>query len=334
MSKMEKIAFPNTKKKASRIGLGTWAIGEWMWGPQSKEDSLATIKAALDKGISLIDTAPAYGFGKSEEIVGQAIDEYGGRDDIIIATKVSIDWDEDHHVYRNGSRERVFKEIEDSLERLRTDFIDLYQVHWPDPLTPIEVTAKAMKELFDEGLIGAIGVSNYSPEQMEEFQKYAPLHTCQPPYNIFERQIEDDIIPYCEKNEIYLITYGALCRGMLSGKMSKEREFEGDDLRNADPKFEEPRFSQYLDAVDKLEDFARNKYNKELISLAVRWILDQGVETALWGARKPSQVEPFEKVMGWSLNEKDLQQIKTIVDETVRNPVGPEFMAPPTRKES
>ena len=246
---------------------------------------------------------------------------------------MTIDWDKDHHVYRNGSEERIFQEIEDSLERLRTDFIDLYQVHWPDPLTPIKETAKAMKELYEEGLIGAIGVSNYSPEQMEEFRNYAPLHTCQPPYNILERQIEDDIIPYCEKNEIYLITYGALCRGMLSGKMSKEREFEGDDLRNTDPKFEEPRFSQYLEAVDKLENFARNKYDKELISLAVRWILDQGVETALWGARKPSQVEPFENVMGWNLNEKDLQEIKTIVDEAVKDPVGPEFMAPPTREE-
>lgn len=330
---MDKVDFPNTDKKASRIGLGTWAIGEWLWGPQKKEDSLETVKEALDKDITFIDTAPVYGFGKSEEIVGQAIEEYGVRDDLIIATKVTIDWDEEHHLYRNGTEERIFKEIEDSLERLRTDYIDLYQVHWPDPLISIEETAKAMKQLYDDGIIGAIGVSNYSTEQMDEFRKHAPLHTCQPPYNLFERQIEEDILPYCKENDIYLITYGALCRGMLSGKMSKDREFKGDDLRNTDPKFEEPRFTQYLEAVDKLEEFAKKKYNKEVISLAVRWILDQGVETALWGARKPSQVAPFDNVMGWSLSGNDLKEIETIITETIKDPVGPEFMAPPTRKE-
>jgi len=333
MKNMEKIEFPTTGKKSSRVGLGTWAIGEWMWGPQKKEDSLATVKAALDKGITLIDTAPAYGFGRSEEIIGQAVEEYGTRDDIILATKVTLEWDEDQNVYRNGSKERIFKEIEDSLDRLRTDYVDVYQVHWPDPLTPIKETAKTMKELYDDGIIKAIGVSNYSTEQMSEFRKYSPLHSCQPPYNMFERQIEDDILPYCKENDIYLITYGALCRGMLSGKMSKDRKFEGDDLRNTDPKFQEPRFSQYLNSVDKLEEFAQNKYNKEIISLAVRWILDQGVETALWGARNPSQVEPFDKVMGWNLNEEDIKRIEQIIKETIKDPVGPEFMAPPTRKE-
>ncbi|MBD3212093.1 MAG: general stress protein [Candidatus Lokiarchaeota archaeon] len=329
---MEKIKFPGTDKKASRVGLGTWALGEWMWGPQKKEDSLATVKAALDKGISLIDTAPAYGFGKSEEIVGQAVEEYGGRNDIIIATKVTLEWDKEQNVFRNGSRERIFEEIEDSLERLRTDYIDLYQVHWPDPLIPIEETAKAMKKLYDDGLINAIGVSNYSPDQMDEFRKYAPLHSCQPPYNMFEKQIENDILPYCKRNDIYLLTYGALCRGMLSGKMNKDREFKGDDLRNDDPKFQEPRFSQYLNAVEKLEEFAQEKYDKEIISFAVRWILDNGVETALWGARNPTQVEPFNEVMGWSLTEEDLNKIQQIIEETVKDPIGPEFMAPPTRK--
>ncbi|MEJ2250154.1 MAG: aldo/keto reductase [Candidatus Lokiarchaeota archaeon] len=330
---MEKVNFPNSRKKASRIGLGTWAIGEWMWGPQNKDDSINTVKSALDKEITVIDTAPAYGFGKSERIIGQALEEYGGREDIIIATKVCIEWDKKGNVYRNGSKERIFVEIEDSLERLKTDYIDLYQVHWPDPLVPIKETAEAMNKLYEDGLIKAIGVSNYSTDQMDEFRKYAPLHSCQPPYNLFERQIEYDILPYCKKNGIYLLTYGALCRGMLTGKMSKEREFKGDDLRKIDPKFQDPRFGQYLNAVEMLKDFAKQNYEKEIITLAVRWILDQGVETALWGARKPNQVEPFEEVSNWNLDDNDLKKIDYIITKNIKNPIGPEFMAAPTREQ-
>lgn len=329
---MEYATFPSFEKKISRIGLGTWAIGGWMWGGSKVKKSINTIHKALDKGITLIDTAPAYGMGRSEEIIGRALEDYGNREKIVIATKVGIEWDEEENVYRNSSRERLLKEIDDSLTRLRTDYIDIYQVHWPDPLVPIKETAKTMKEILESGKIKAIGVSNYSQAQMDEFRNYAPLHSCQPPYNIFERGIENEILPYCKENKIYLLTYGALCRGMLSGKMSKDRDFKGDDLRKIDPKFKEPKISNYLKTVNGLKNFAATKYNKEVILLAVRWILDNGVETALWGAREPWQIEPVNGIDNWNLSNEDMRQIDEILNKYIKEPIPrPNYMAPPTR---
>lgn len=329
---METIKLKNSKIESTRIALGTWAIGGWMWGGTQERESIETILTALDKGINIIDTAPVYGFGKSEEIVGKAINEYGKREDIIIATKVGLEWTNDQKIYRNSTKSRIIKEVDDSLRRLQTDYIDIYQVHWPDINTPFQETAEAMSELLAKGKIKAIGVSNYSPKQMEEFQKYSPLHSNQPPYNLFERQIEDDILPYCKQNDIATLAYGALCRGMLSGKMRKDRKFEGDDLRKHDPKFKAPRFDQYLDAVDELDRFAQENYGKSVLELAVRWILDSGVEIALWGARKPSQVEKVNEVMGWKIDTDSMREIENILSKNINDPVGPEFMAPPTKK--
>jgi len=327
---MENTTSASLNRVASRIGLGTWAIGGWMWGGTDEKKSIATIHAALDKGINVIDTAPVYGFGKSEEIVGKALAEYGQREGIILATKVGLEWRDDE-VYRNGSRERIFKEIDDSLRRLKTDYIDLYQVHWPDPLVPIEETAEAMGELYEKKKIRGIGVSNYSAKEMDRFREVAPLQTSQPPYNLFERDMDDNILPYCRNYNITLMTYGALCRGLLSGKMSVDRDFKGDDLRQMDPKFRRPRFDQYLKAVGKLDEFARDRYDRRVIHLAVRWILDQGVDIALWGARRPDQLEALDKVFGWSLSDDDRREIEEIIETTVDDPVGPEFMAPPER---
>lgn len=329
---METTKLKNSQIEATRIALGIWAIGGWMWGGTRERESIETILAAVDNGINTIDTAPVYGFGKSEEIVGKAINEYGKRENLIIATKVGLQWTEDQKIYRNSTKSRIIKEVDDSLRRLQTDYIDIYQVHWPDINTPFQETSETLNELLKEGKIRAIGVSNYSPDQMAEFKKYAPLHTDQPPYNLFERQIEDDILPYCKQNEIAVLAYGALCRGMLSGKMSKDREFEGDDLRNNDPKFQKPRFDQYLAAVDELDRFARKNYDKNVLELAVRWILDRGVEIALWGARKPSQVENVNDVMGWKIDDDAMKEIDEILRKNVKDPVGPEFMAPPTSK--
>ncbi|MBS3816574.1 MAG: aldo/keto reductase [Candidatus Thermoplasmatota archaeon] len=331
---MEYLHVAGTDLKASRIGLGTWAIGGWMWGGTDEKRSIKTIQQALDKDINLIDTAPAYGFGRSEEIVGKAIEEADvDRDDVILSTKVGLEW-EGEQVFRNTSRERIFKEVEDSLERLGTDYIDIYLVHWPDPETPIEETAKAMKDLYEEGKIKAIGVSNFSTEQMDEFRKYAPLHACQPPFNLLEREIEKDVLPYCLEKDIHLLTYGALCRGLLTGKMERETEFEGDDMRKAqDPKFQEPLYSDYLDAVDRLDDYVSDKYDRSVIHLSVRWVLDMGAHTALWGARRPDQLEPVKGVTGWSLTDEELNEVVEIIEDSVENPVGPEFMAPPSRDE-
>src|SRR5580658_4511225 len=327
---MERSAIAGTPLTVSRVAIGTWAIGGWMWGGTNEAESISTIRAALDHGINVIDTAPVYGFGRSEEIVGRAIAEGRLRDRVVIATKVGLEW-KDGSVYRNASRSRIIREVEDSLRRLRTDYIDIYQVHWPDPLVPIEETAAAMQILFKQGKIRAIGVSNFSVEQMQLFRNVAALHVLQSPYNLFEREIEAELLPYCRKNNIAMFGYGALCRGLLSGRMRSDTAFTGDDLRRTDPKFQQPRFAQYLSAVQRLDRLAHERFDKHVIQLAVRWMLDQGITTALWGARHPGQLEPVDEVTGWRLDAPTKAEIDRILRETIADPVGPEFMAPPAR---
>ncbi|TMA44567.1 MAG: aldo/keto reductase [Deltaproteobacteria bacterium] len=329
---MEYVKIPGTNLSPSRIGLGTWAIGGSMWGGTDEERSIETICAALDRGITLIDTAPAYGQGRSEEIVGKAVACWGRRERVILATKVGLEWRSGGDVVRHASPRRIRQEIAASLRRLRTDYVDIYQVHWPDPLVPIEETAEALHGLYKTGLIRAIGVSNYSPEQMDVFRQVAPLHTVQPPYNLFEREAEEDVLPYCLWHGIGTLTYGALCRGLLAGRMRPDTRFVGDDLRQSDPKFRPPRYAQYLRAVAALEPVARQWYARSVLAVAVRWVLDQpGVQVALWGARSPEQLEPLDEVTGWSLDADAKRAIDALVRETVADPIGPEFMAPPAR---
>lgn len=329
----EYIGIEGTNLLSSRIGLGTWAIGGWMWGGADKKESIRTIHAALDRGINLIDTAPVYGYGRSEEIVGEALRQHGRRESIILATKVGIDWTTGR-IERNSTRQRILKELEDSLRRLQTDYIDIYQVHWPDPCAPIEETAATLRELYEQGKICAIGVSNHSPEEMDRFRAVAPIHTIQPPYNLFEREIERDVLPYSVARGITTLTYGALCRGLLSGTMRADRQFAVGDMRkNTDPKFQAPHFFEYVNAANKLDAFARENFGKRLIHLAVRWLLDQpGVGLALWGARHPEQLAPVREITGWSLTKGDFAAIDAILRENIRHPVGPEFMAPPSRQ--
>jgi aryl-alcohol dehydrogenase-like predicted oxidoreductase len=311
--------------------LGTWAIGGWMWGGTDEHASIATIRDALYQGITLIDTAPAYGFGVSEKIVGRAV--AGLRSGAVIATQVGLEW-RDGKVCRNATRQRIVRELEGSLRRLRTDYIDIYQVHWPDPLVPMEETAEAMRTLHDQGKIRAIGVSNFSVAQMERFRRVAPLHVLQAPYNLFERSIDAEILPYCRANDIVTLGYGALCRGLLSGRMRADTTFEGDDLRQLDPKFQPPRYEQYLNAVLQLDRLARARFERRVIHLAVRWVLDQGIGVALWGARNRDQLQAMRGVSGWSIDTAARRQIDCILSSTITDPVGPEFMAPPQRPAS
>jgi aryl-alcohol dehydrogenase-like predicted oxidoreductase len=328
---MEYAKITGTGIEVSRVGLGTWAIGGWMWGGSDEHESIQTILAALETGVNLIDTAPVYGFGRSEEIVGKAIAEYGRRDTLVIATKVALEWN-DGGIFRNASRQRILREIEDSLRRLGTEYIDIYQVHWPDPHTPIEETAETMRGLHRQGKIRAIGVSNFSPEQMEQFRQAAPLHTAQPPYNLFEREIDREVLPYVREHNIATLVYGSLCRGLLSGTMKPDTKFGGDDIRKIDPKFQPPRYAQYLRAVARLDEFAQRKFQRRVIDLAMRWALDQpGVTTALWGARHPEQTSAVAELDGWRLDAADCAEVERIVQESVTDPLGPEFMAPPTR---
>ena len=330
---MESVGVAGTPLEISRVALGTWAMGGWMWGGTDEAESAATIRGAVDHGINLIDTAPAYGFGRSEEIVGNALYGAGLRSRVVIATKVGLEW-KDGNVFRNASRARIFKEVDDSLRRLRTDHIDVYQVHWPDPLVAIEETAEAMAELYRQGKILAIGVSNFSVEQMDRFRRVAPLHVLQPPYNLFERIAETALLPYCRGRGIATFGYGALCRGLLSGRMRPDTRFEGDDLRRTDPKFQPPRYAQYLSAVEQLDRFAEERFGKRVIHLAIRWALDQGISTALWGARKPDQLRAVDEVAGWRLDADAMAEIDHILKAAITDPVGPEFMAPPTRSVS
>jgi aryl-alcohol dehydrogenase-like predicted oxidoreductase len=329
---MERIPIQGTNLASSRIALGTWAIGGWMWGGSDETESIRTIHAALDKGINLIDTAPVYGFGVSEEIVGKAIEQRGHREKVVIATKVGLEW-HNGSVSRNSSRGRIRQEVQDSLRRLRTDYIDIYQVHWPDLSIPIEETARTMQELYKERVIRAIGVSNYSPEQMERFLSASELHVVQSPYNLFEREIDHDVLPYVREKNLSALAYGPLCRGLLTGKMRPDTKFTGDDLRKSDPKFQPPRFTQYLNSVQQLEDLAQKRYGKHVMDLAVRWVLDTpGITSALWGARHPADLEAVAGALDWKLDADTRAAIDQILRQTIADPVGPEFMAPPATK--
>ena len=326
---MEFVDIPGTALRVSRVALGTWAIGGWMWGGSDETDAIRTIHAALDRGINLIDTAPVYGFGVSESLIGRALAEGGLRRQALIATKVGLEWDQNGKISRVASAPRIRHEVEDSLRRLRTDVIDLYQVHWPDTLTPIEETAETMAALLKEGKIRAIGVSNFSPAQMDRFRTVAPLHVVQPPYNIFERAIDQDVLPYAIDNGLTVLAYGSLCRGLLTGSMTRFSHWNGDDLRKSDPKFQGARFAQYLAAVEALKALARDRYGRSVLALAIRWVLDRGPTVALWGARMPSQLDPVAEALGWRLDDDAMAEIDRILAVHVRDPVGPEFMAPP-----
>jgi aryl-alcohol dehydrogenase-like predicted oxidoreductase len=310
---IETIRIEGIATPVSRIALGTWAIGGWKWGGADDAVSIATIQRAIDSGINLIDTAPVYGFGRSEEVVGKALQ--GLRDRVVIATKGGLEW-RYGKVRRNASAARLRAGVEDSLRRLRTDRLDLFQVHWPDPLVPHQETAAELEKLRGEGKILAIGVSNYSAAQMTWFRKSARVAAVQSPYNLFERAIEEEVLAHAAEAGLVVLACGALCRGLLSGRMRGDTTFAGDDLRNSDPKFQQPRFAQYLGAVQALQRFAQERHARSVLALAVRWILDQGPTIALWGARRPDQ----------------LRRIETLLAEHITDPVGPEFMAPPARR--
>jgi aryl-alcohol dehydrogenase-like predicted oxidoreductase len=328
---MEKIKIGSSGLTTSRIGLGTWAIGGWMWGGSDEKEAIATIRSAVERGVTLIDTAPVYGFGHSEEIVGKALKEGGLRKKVQIATKVGLAW-KDGRVYRDSSPARLKQEIDDSLRRLGTDVIDLYQVHWPDLDTPFAETAKVLEDLRRAGKIKAIGVSNYSPQQMDAFRAHAQLDAVQPPYNLFEREMEADVLPYSKKTGLTVLSYGALCRGLLSGKITATSKFEGDDLRKADPKFKGERFPQYLAAVKELDALARERFGKTVLALAVRWVLDQGPTIALWGARRPDQLDPVTDIDGWKIDDVSKRDIDAILARCIKDPVSPDFMAPTTKR--
>jgi aryl-alcohol dehydrogenase-like predicted oxidoreductase len=330
---METIEIGDSGISASRVALNTRAMGGWTWGADTADlnHSIGTIRAAIERGINLIDMAPVYGFGLAERIVGTVL--VGAlRDRAVIATQGGLQW-RDGKVRRDSSPQHIRKEVEDSLRRLRTDRIDLYQMQSPDPLVPIRETAQTLAHLLEEGKIRAIGVSNYLPAQMDEFRQVAPIHAVRTRYNLFERGIESGVLRYARQHDMVVLCHGVLCRGLLTGMITPTTQFKGDDLRRTDPKFQEPRFSEYLSAVASLNRYARECYGLRVSDLAVRWVLDQANTIALWDARQPEQLAPVGAAMGWKLDEMAKRHIENVIRHTVRHPIGPEFITPSRRSE-
>ncbi|TGC06784.1 aldo/keto reductase [Methanolobus halotolerans] len=321
---MEYTEISGTDIKVSRIGLGTQPIGYF-----DKDLGMQTIRKALDQGINLMDTAPVYGDGRSEEILGQAMKDYD-RGEIIVSSKTGMEKVQGKGV-RNTSPELMARTIEASLKRLGTDYIDIFHVHWPDMLQPAEETAGFLKGLKEEGKIRAIGLSNYSSEQMYEFCMHAEVNVCQPPYNVFERAVEVGVLPFCQKNDITLMAYRSLCQGLLTGKMNADADFKDHPVKSSDPKFQLPRYRQYLEAVSSIDALVREDHDRNVLDLAIQWILGHNNTVALWGGWKPEHMEPVNDVFGWKPDPETRDKVRDIVKKTIHNPVGPGFLEPPTR---
>ena len=308
------------------VGLGTWAIGgEWDygWGPQDDAESIAAIRRALDLGINWIDTAPIYGLGHAEEVVGRAI--VGRRDKagppVIIATKCSRVWDED--TLETSSRlkaKSIRREVEDSLRRLGVEVIDLYQIHWPRPDEDIEEGWGAIADLIREGKVRYGGVSNFSVAQLRRVQPIHPVASLQPPYSMLRREVEDRLLPYCAANDIGVIVYSPMQAGLLTGKFTKERvaNLPDGDWRRGNEHFQEPQLSANLALVEKLRPIAERS-GRTLAQLAIAWVLRRPeVTAAIVGARRPSQIEETAQAGDWKLSAEGIAEIDLLLAERER----------------
>jgi aryl-alcohol dehydrogenase-like predicted oxidoreductase len=261
-------------------------------------------------GIDVIDTAPVYGFGLSERMVGDELEALGVRDRVVIATKCGLVWDERQEPWRDSSPASIRREVEASLERLKTTWIDLYQVHWPDERTPFEETAAALQQLVDEGLVRAVGVCNYSIEQMERFVQGGRLDATQFRYNAFETA-NRPVLEHARGRGLLAMAYSPLARGLLTGAMRPERE-PTDAARRA-PMYHGELYQRHLAAVERLDRLAHTRYGRRVIHLAVRWVLDQpGMSLVLWGARRPEQLDAVDGVWGFSLDDEAFREIEAI----------------------
>jgi aryl-alcohol dehydrogenase-like predicted oxidoreductase len=281
----------------TRIGFGAWAIGggdwEFGWGDQEDEESIAAIHRALELGVNWIDTAAAYGFGHSEEVVGRALEGVAERP--YVFTKCSLLEGPDRTVVHSLERDSVLREAEASLARLRVDAIDLYQIHWPDPEPQIEEGWAALAELKEQGMVRHIGVSNFSVEQLRRIQQIAPVETLQPPYSLVEREAEEELLPFAEREGIGVIVYSPMGSGLLTGRMTRERieSMPDNDWRKRDPSFQEPELSRHLKLVERLEEIAARR-GTIAGAVAVAWTLrNPAVDGAIVGFRRPDQVDPI-----------------------------------------
>ena len=309
----------NTDMQITPIGFGTWAIGgggyQFGWGPQDDEQSIAAIHHALDLGINWIDTAAVYGLGHAEEIVGRVLNNRVERP--YVFTKCSRVWDDNGEIRGNLKAESIRRECEASLRRLQTDVIDLYQMHWPNPEQDIEEGWEAMAELQQEGKVRNIGVSNFNVSQMERVMKIAPISSLQPPYSLIHREVEQEILPFCQEHHIGVIVYSPMMSGLLSGTMTRDRikKLPEDDWRKRDPEFQEPRLSRNLALVEKLGEIAY-MHGRTTGEVAIAWTLAHpGVTAAIVGARGPSQVDGIIGAAEFRLTDSELHEIEKFVAE-------------------
>jgi aryl-alcohol dehydrogenase-like predicted oxidoreductase len=323
---MEKRILGKSDLEISVLAFGAWAIGGWLWGGADSKEAVRAIETAIDNGMTSIDTASVYGFGLSEELVGKAIK--GKRDKVQILTKFGMSWNEkkgqfffaskdnsgkDVEIYRFASREKVISDCDDSLKRLKTDYIDLFQIHWADPTTPVSETMEALAILIGQGKIRAGGVCNYSLGLMSEASDSNILISNQVPYSMVNRNIEGEIVPYCIENNIGILAYSPLQRGLLTGKMKAGHHFNEGDSRPSTPYYKEPNFSKILGLLDKIKPMADN-HSVTLSQLVLNWTIQQpGITCALAGARNPSQVLDNIGAAKFSLTSEEIININSLI---------------------
>ncbi|HKV02176.1 MAG TPA: aldo/keto reductase [Ktedonobacteraceae bacterium] len=306
--------FGNTDMQITPIGFGTWALGggDWAfgWGPQDDEQSIAAIHRALDLGINWIDTAAVYGLGHSEEIVARALKDRSERP--YVFTKCSRVWDDNGEISSSLKAQSIRRECENSLRRLQVDVIDLYQVHWPMPESELEEGWETMAQLKDEGKVRYIGVCNFNVEQMRRVMRIAPISTLQPPYSLVKPEVEEEILPFCEEQDIGVIVYSPMMSGLLSGSMTRERiaKLPDDDWRKRNPEFQEPRLSRNLALVEQLQEIGY-MHSRSPGEVAIAWTLhNPAVTAAIVGARRPEQVDSIIGAAEFRLTEAEFDQIE------------------------
>ena len=303
--------------EASTVAFGAWAVGGWWWGGADDSESIGAISRALELGITLIDTAPAYGLGHSEEVVGKAVK--GRRDQVVLATKCGLVWhtNKGNHFFDEAGKgvrrylgaESIRYEVEQSLRRLQTDVIDLYQTHWQDPTTPIEETMATLLDLKREGKIRAIGVSNASVEQMDEYRKAGPVDADQEKYSMLDRKLDQEQLAYCERENIAVLAYSPLAQGLLTGKVTADRAIAEGDYRSEDPRFGVENRERILAFLDELRPLADYR-NVTLTQLAIAWTLARpGLTHALVGARSAAQVDENAAAGDMVLSEREMAQV-------------------------
>ena len=309
----------NSGIKASAVGLGTWAIGGWMWGGTDENAAVDAIQASIDEGITLIDTAPAYGMGRSEEIVGRAI--AGRRDQIVLATKCGLVWhtqqgnhffdQQDKPVHRYLGKDSIIHELEQSLKLLGTEYIDLYITHWQDPTTPIAETMEALEQLKKDGKIRAIGASNTSVDDLDAYVVAGQLDCLQEEYSMVKRGVEDTLLPTCVKNGVSMLSYSSLALGLLSGKIGPDRVFNGDDLRNDNPLFSMENRQKIANLMDEIAAVCA-EHNATSAQTIIAWTLQQpGITFSLCGARNPAQAKENANAGRITLSQDDITKINT-----------------------